>query len=142
MKTSGAHINSIVKGQLRKLTLSIAVYYPEHERRTTSPEFAHTRHQMIDVERKVCEICGTPQKLEVHHFYIEWSLTNAVDWEKFKVDYPQFAHYNTIEKFVDSPDNMMILCQDHHRHKDKGIHCMDFPEWRIQKYLKANFKYQ
>lgn len=127
---------------LRKMTLRLALYYPEHERRSESVEFRHTKFKLLKKENRGCFICGTHEKLEVHHFYIEWALMNAVDWDIFLKDYPQFSNYNSIEEFVDSPDNMMILCQKHHRHRDFGIHMMDFPEWRIQKFIKKDFKYQ
>jgi len=145
MKTTGQHIKAIlpkgIKGHLRKLTLKIAVYYPEHERRTESEEFRKTKYRLIEIEDRGCFICGSKEKREVHHFYIEWALKDAVDFEQFKRDYPQFKKYKTVDDFVDSVDNMMVLCQIHHRHKDKGIHCMDYPEWRIQKYLKEGYVY-
>jgi len=122
-------------------TISIDVYYPDHQQRTESDLFARTKHKLINVQNVPCFICGTYDLREVHHYHIEWAFANAVDWNKMKSIHPLFdwSTYKTPEDFVDSEYNMMILCQNHHRHKDTGIHMLPYPIWIVQKTLLANF---
>lgn len=133
----------LVKRHLRKATLHCSFYYPEHERRenASTAEFDRSRHQLIEVENRPCWVCGTREKRESHHYYIEWSLQNVVDWKAFLRDFPQFAKYPTIGAFVDSVDNQRILCALHHRRKGIGIHTSDFPEWQIQRWISPDFTY-
>lgn len=141
-----AHLRALqrerVVGHLRRMTLKIALYYPEHERRHESAMFRDSRHELIDVRRVGCWICGTRENLECHHMYIEWALANAINWPAFAADWPQFAHYGSVNAFVDSVDNQRILCAHHHRHRNAGIHMLDFPEWEVQRYLNPGYQYQ
>jgi hypothetical protein len=41
--------------------------------------------------------------------------------------------------FVDSEYNMIVLCQEHHRSSNRGIHHVPFPEWFLQFAPKDNF---
>jgi len=132
---------NIVKRHIRKMTLHVALYYPKHERRTTSSEFRHTRDLLINEQKRACYTCGTRKKLEVHHFWVEWSLANAIDFELLKKVCPAAAKYPTIDKFVDSPDNMRVLCAKHHRHKNYGIHMMDYPDWVAQTFIKEGYQF-
>lgn len=133
----------LVKRHLRTLTLHCSFYYPAHERRASASttEFRRSRHQLIEVEQRGCWTCGTREKLESHHYYIEWSLQNAVDWQAFIRDFPQWAKYPNVGAFVDSVDNQRILCARHHRRKGVGIHTSDYPEWQIQRWIMPGFVY-
>lgn len=116
-------------------TIRFKTWFPEHERRVESPEFAQTRKQLLEVENRGCWICGTRDQLEIHHCHIEWSLKNAVDWNKFIIAYPDFGvKYKSLDNFVDSMDNALVLCQAHHRLAGRGIHFLPYPVWEIQKY--------
>jgi hypothetical protein len=66
--------------------------------------------------------------IEVHHSVIELSAANGVDWEKVKIDYPNIDH-------ADDDDQMMDLCEKHHRGKYTGIHNMSYNIWILQKYM-------
>jgi len=139
------HLESISKNKvhyhLRKMTLRFALYYPEHERRSESSEYRATRKTIIDERNIGCWVCGVHDNRELHHFVIEWSMANAIDFKKLKKDHPEAAKYETLQKFVDSADNMRVLCAEHHRHKGYGIHMLDFPEWEVQAWLKDGYKY-
>jgi hypothetical protein len=43
--------------------------------------------------------------------------------------------------FVDSPQNMIVLCKTHHISAKKGIHNVPFPNWVLQKYPKQGFEF-
>lgn len=125
-----------------KETITVDVWYPGHDPRTTSSTFNHTSHQLIDVNDTPCWICGSKSDREVHHFYIEWAYANAIDWDKVKAEHPDFdwVNFKDAEDFVDSVYNMKVLCQTHHRGKNHGIHMIPYPIWQVQKFIKDDFK--
>jgi len=131
-----------MKEHLRKLTLHIRRYYPNHEDRTETAEYRATRRYLIDEQKYPCWVCGTRLHLECHHFYVEWADANAVDWDSFRKRHPQLAPWDSFDhpaQFVDHRSNMRILCAKHHRHVNHGIHCMDYPSWELQAWDKAAF---
>ena len=72
-------------------------YYPPHDKRTESPDYAKVHKQMTIVDDKRCLVCGVQHstlgdptqylfgavQLETHHHTIEWALANAIDTDKF-----------------------------------------------------------
>lgn len=121
--------------------LQVDIYYPDHTERATSNLFARTKHQLIDVQDLPCYICGSKVDREVHHYHIEWAFSDAADWNQMKLIHPDFdwTTFKTAEDFVDSPYNMMILCQLHHRGKNAGIHYLPYPIWIAQLILRKDF---
>lgn len=133
-----------MKEHLRRMTLHITRYYPNHEDRTETSEYRRTRHQLVNVEQRGCWVCGTRKNLECHHFYVEWADANAVDWFEFQRRHPDLADWTKFKdpkEFVDSPANMRILCARHHRHVNHGIHAMDYPSWELQAWDKSQFQF-
>jgi hypothetical protein len=141
----------IVEGCVRNMTSKYTVHYPPHEVRHNTPIYNKTHRQMKGMP---CFICGKTEKVETHHFYCEKALQNAYDWEAFG----EYAHgarnvqtgdpfdFNWVEValnpdiFVDSPQNMVALCKEHHTSGNRGIHHVPFPEWIAQKFAKAGFE--
>jgi len=125
-----------------KESYEVDVWYPGHEPRKTSSTFRHTVKHLIKELDTPCWLCGSKVDRECHHFYIEWAYSNAIDWDKVKADHPTFdwASFKDAEDFVDSPYNMKVLCQTHHRGKNHGIHNVPYPIWQVQKYIKDDFK--
>lgn len=132
---------------------------PAHEPRVASPLYTQTHHDMVYVRDSACFICGVrnstlkdPSKnvrgskdMETHHWIIEWSLANAVDYEKVKPLVPDFDWSpvkaddpSTFFHFIDSEANMMVLCDQCHRGKH-GIHSITYPIWNVQRFLKDGF---
>ena len=86
--------------------------------------------------------------VETHHFYCEKALQNVYDWELFgefaqgsrNLQTGEPLDFNWAEValnpdiFVDSPQNMIVLCKEHHRSGNRGIHHVPFPEWIAQKF--------
>jgi len=72
-------------------------FYPPHDRRTESSEYAKVHHQMTVADDKHCLVCGVTHstlpdvqknafgaiQMETHHHTIEWALANAIDPMKF-----------------------------------------------------------
>lgn len=100
--------------------------------------------------------------LETHHHMVEWALSNAIDVEKFnsrvvrmlharnpndpRYADPRDARYArrfTREEMVawidHDPDNLWVLCDVHHRHRDVGIHMISGPIWGAQDLLLPEY---
>ena len=111
---------------------------PGHAPRVETPEYRHAHHQLVVVLNKPCAVCGITHSqggaMETHHSPIERSYMNACDWRKVHLDFPQVVSPQTLEQFVDSAANLMVLCHDHHVGYG-GIHHVSHPTWIIQKYL-------
>jgi len=126
-----------------KETESIDVNYPDHEHgRIATALFHRTRAKLIDHDKLGCFICGTREHLELHHAKIEYSLSEAVDWNKVRADHQDFNWESFLSDtdFIDSEYNGMVLCAKHHRDPVCGIHHTPYPFWIAQRYVKDDFK--
>ena len=134
MKTSGEFHDS-------KETLTVDVFIPGHEERTTTSLFHRTRLQLIERD-KVCYVCGrSPEEagpLEAHHHPIERSFANMIDWLLVSRDFPGLGSADKIDNML---LNGMLLCKDHHTHNNEGIHSMPYPIWIAQRYGKEGYKF-
>jgi hypothetical protein len=144
-------------------------FYPAHDKRTESAEYAKVHKKLcIDLDLP-CLVCGVrhstlkdpnentyaAKQMETHHHIIEWALANAVDAGHFnKALRPNLAHRHpnnplytrdmTQQEILDwvdhSEDNLWVLCDVHHRHKYLGIHEISYPIWCPQDLLSADFE--
>ncbi len=123
-------------------TLKVDVYYPDHQERTASPQFERARRHLIDELDTPCFICGSKENREAHHFIVEWAYSEAVDWDKMRLFYPNFdwANFKEPEDFVSAESSLMILCHEHHLSPDHGIHALPYPIWQLQKFKRDDFK--
>lgn len=140
-------------------TLRVDVNIPEHDPRVTTEIFRRTRAVVIAAGAR-CWICeqteaelGKP--LQLHHFPVERSLANMVDWALFREqaergDYGpgpltfDWATFDPVhwETFVDDMQhNGLALCEAHHIGKDEGIHLMPHPLWVAQRFAKEGYKF-
>lgn len=124
-------------------TMSFRVWYPAHEQRTESALFRATRRKMIDENKTPCMVCGTRDKLELHHWLVEWAYANAVDWRKMRKLHPQFdwSQFKEAADFVDSEYNCRVLCVKHHRLHAYGIHNLPYPIWREQMHMPDDWTF-
>ena len=135
--------NVVEKPHLESKTLTEHIEYPGHEPRTESAEYRHNRHILIERLKLGCWICGTNDKLETHHWF-EWSLWNDLDEPRVLpalqcFDVYGFGHHKEAQP-VESPDdirNLVVLCEEHHRGAEKGIHCLEHPVWLAQRAVKS-----
>lgn len=136
------------------------MHTPDHERRTESSLFRQTKawfHQ----QDTPCFITGKRRsqgaKIEIHHFWIEWSLKDAIDWIAFGAwaDAVGLRNPQTGEEiggafvwsdvdahpeiFVDSTANCIALDWEAHQDRARGIHHTSFSEWFPQKFPKQGF---
>ena len=119
----------MTEAHIQVRTLKELSYYPAHPDRTESTEFKEIKKE-FKAEHATCWIgngyCHGP--IETHHGIIEYAEMNGIDWEKVKKDHPNVDH-------VDDKDQMVELCERHHRGKYTGIHNMSYPIWEMQKYM-------
>lgn len=119
--------------------LRVDVDYPEHVARTESAEFAANKHRLVRKLGLPCWKCGAKDKLEVHHFVIEWSEWADADPAKVLTIMHKFDAYGFAadgmksgDPLPTSPDdirNLMVLCERCHRGAGLGIHLVPVPFW-------------
>jgi hypothetical protein len=149
-------------------TLSEQVFYPAHDARTESPEYAKVHHRLAVVRDLPCLICGVrnstlkdpaqnrhgSKAMETHHHIVEWALQNAIDlgkfnahvWPNLKARHPgkydaPFTQQSMLDFIDHSEDNLWVLCDVHHRHSLVGIHAITAPIWGAQNLVRDDFTY-
>jgi hypothetical protein len=143
-----------------KETLAVAVNIPEHDPRVTTALFAHTRKLAIAECGGRCWICErteaeTGEPVQLHHFPVERSFGDMVDWDLFKrqalagdygprVQSFDWASFDPTRWFT-FVDNMMHnglpLCPQHHIGADEGIHLLPHPIWLAQRFAKEGYDF-
>jgi hypothetical protein len=136
------------------------VTYPDHSARKQSALYVRSRRALCEVQDLGCWLCGQQRShgalTETHHYFVEWAAASAVDWVKFGERARNWYHPQTgqhigsafnwslvaqkPELFVDSPSNLLVLCQQHHRGR-LGIHTVPFPGWVLQAAPRPGFKF-
>jgi hypothetical protein len=117
-------------------TLKESVYTPTHPQRGNStPEFQASK-DALEKESPTCYICGRTAEqsgapLEGHHVHLEWSLANSADLAKIQTEYPNATD---IAEWLDSVDNLLLLCARCHRSPLYGVHMVTMPAWIAQRY--------
>ena len=124
-----------VQAHAQTRELKETIFYPEHvQRGAESPEFEANKKEMI-ASGDACWICegtaeSTGQPLEGHHFNFEWSLANSIDIAKVQKYFPDATDIPT---FMDSKENLLILCARCHRSNLYGIHMVSHPAWKARR---------
>ncbi|GCE30502.1 hypothetical protein KDA_59860 [Dictyobacter alpinus] len=127
---------------------------PPHPPRESTPIYIRTHNRLVNKLDTPCAICGVRKStlkdpgenpfhakdIETHHYPIERSLLNACDPKKLRVTFPQIKDHQTLEEFIDSEDNIMVLCDIHHRHPHYGIHHLLAQDFFIQPYLYSGYQ--
>ena len=129
---------------------------PPHPPRTETPEYARAHHFLVHEKKAPCEVCGvsvdtlgsgdaahnpfSATAIETHHYPIERSLMDACDPRKVHDDFPQVYDQATLAAFVDSPANLKVLCDVHHRSVAHGIHHLLPQDFAVQKYLYQGYQ--
>lgn len=149
-----------------KETLAVSVNIPGHEARATTAIFRRTRQQLIARDGGRCYISGMTAEesghpLEAHHYPIERSLANMIDWERVKADAlsgelgltnaqrTAAAAFDWDSFDLADPytfvDNMLVngvlLAKQFHIGKDEGIHAMPHPLWIAQRYGMDGYRF-
>jgi hypothetical protein len=151
---------SVTETHEQRETLSVDVMLPGHEPRVTTSLFARTRKLLEAREGGRCMVCqrtaaeaGAP--LESHHHPIERSLANLIDWPRFAAackagawgphaaafDWSAFDPADPYTFVDDQTVNGLLLCAQHHRGKDAGIHALPYPLWLAQAYGRDGYRF-
>lgn len=96
-----------VKQHVQNHTINELQFYPAHNKRNETPEYAAVHKHMTKDLDLPCLVCGVrrstlknpranrwgAKQMETHHHVIEWALANAVDVKKFNTRLrPFLAH--------------------------------------------------
>ncbi|MGH2519752.1 MAG: hypothetical protein ACRDF8_08115, partial [Chloroflexota bacterium] len=82
-----------------------------------------------------CAVCGTTTDVQCHHSLIEFSLSNAINIERFDHLFGLHLTEDDFQAFVEGPGNAEWLCVAHHIGA-QGVHVLPEPLWnaiRVQK---------
>jgi hypothetical protein len=127
---------------------------PPHPPREETPEYNKAHHHLIYELDEPCAMCGVrhstlndPKQnpfgataLETHHYPIERSLLDACDPAKVGLVFPQVKDQESLNAFVDSEHNLMVLCDVHHRHPLHGIHHLTPQDFFVQPFLISGYQ--
>ncbi|HEY0754222.1 MAG TPA: hypothetical protein VGD98_09690 [Ktedonobacteraceae bacterium] len=127
---------------------------PPHPPREETPEYVKAHHHLVYELDEPCAMCGVKHStlkdpaqnpfgaaaLETHHYPIERSLLDACDPAKVGLVFPQVKDVASLNDFVDSENNLMVLCDIHHRHPLHGIHHLTPQDFFVQPFLLAGYQ--
>ena len=127
---------------------------PPHALRIETAAYHKAHKYLVVTQDKPCVVCGVRNStladakenifqataMETHHYPIERSLVNACDPDKVHHAFPEVIDQETLEAFVDSPRNLIILCSVHHRSLEQGIHHLLVQDYAILPYLYTNYQ--
>lgn len=152
-------------------TLREDILTPGHPPRTESAAYTKVHKQLVKIMDLPCLVCGVRNStlklsdqnpfgskgLQTHHRYIEWSLMNAIDLDKFNArilpylrqSHPEEELYHdpfdkqTLCDWVDHhPHNLWVICDVHHIGQNTGIHYLAMPIWGVQDLLMPGYQQQ
>ena len=138
-----------VEAHVQKFTHNYAIRYPAHPARHDDPhyvDFDHIhREWRKDPEKWQCHIgqrrgdfseCSLDKPLELHHAHIEFALLNAVELAWLERDYPGVSDPDKLGAWVESAENLLVLCEFHHRGHG-GIHVASSSDYEGLKYIRG-----
>jgi hypothetical protein len=125
-------------------TKHYTVHYPAHPERTSNPHYkdfnAYRRKTHKTAKCAVGEHRNDYTEcaggLELHHSKVEFALQNGIDLAWLEVDYPGISDPNTVGAWVESAENLMWLCEFHHRGHG-GVHVASASDFEAEKYVKG-----
>jgi hypothetical protein len=120
------------------------MHYPAHPARTDDPHYRDfeayrqrtkgTAQCAVGAHRGDFTECSGG--LELHHAHIEFSLQNGVDLKWLETDYPGISDPGTVGAWVESADNLLWLCEFHHRGHG-GVHVSSASDYEAEKYVRG-----
>lgn len=117
-------------------TQGLEEFYPPHPPRTETPEYAATHTLLSHTLDMPCRDCGVrnstlsnpadnplgAKQIETHHWPLQREFADAIDPVKVNKEYPEVTDRKSLNNFIDSPKNMLVLCDVDHRSPTRGIH--------------------
>jgi hypothetical protein len=127
----------------QNVTHHYRIHYPPHPERRSDPHYrdfaAYRRRTRASAQCEVGRHRGDFSEcyggLQLHHSHIEFSLQNGVDLAWLEVDYPGISDPDSVGAWVESADNLLWLCQEHHIGA-RGIHVLSAADFEAQKYVR------
>jgi len=136
----------MVDAHLQNISHQYTMHYPEHDARTDDPNYrdfeafrkkTHATAQCaIGAHRNDFSECSLDQPLELHHSHIEFALQNGVDLKWLESDYPGVSDPLTVGAWVESADNLVWLCEHHHRGAG-GVHTASSSDYEAARYVRG-----
>lgn len=130
-------------------TRHYTVHYPPHPARTEDPHYKDFNHLHAqwkkDPDKWRCAVgarrsdfteCDLAKPLELHHSHVEFSLQNGVDLAWLETDYPGISNPDDVGAWVESADNLEVLCVFHHRGHG-GVHVAAAADFEAEKYVRG-----
>lgn len=131
------------------ITNHYIVHFPAHPAREDDPHYKDFEHLhrlwKADPEKWQCSIgkhrndfseCDLEHPLELHHGHVEFSLQNGIDLAWLANDYPGINDPNHLGEWVESADNLIVLCVRHHR-GNGGVHHASASDYEAEKYVRG-----
>lgn len=120
------------------------IHYPPHPPRKKDPHYrdfeAYKRRTKKNAKCAVGEhrddFSECHGELECHHHAVEFSLQNGIDLKWLEKDYPGISDPDQVGAWVESADNLMWLCEWHHR-GGEGVHVLSSSDWEAIKYVRG-----
>lgn len=125
------------------------IHYPEHPARTDDPHYRDFNHLhrawKADPEKWQCAVgkhrgdfseCDLTKPLELHHSHVEFSLQNGVELAWLEKDYPGISNPDEVGAWVESADNLEVLCVFHHR-GHAGKHVAAYADFEAARYVRG-----
>jgi len=138
-----------VEAHIQKVSHNYAVRFPAHPARTSDPHYVDFNHLhrewRKDPEKWQCAVgkhrndfseCSLDLPLELHHAHIEFALQNGVELKWLEVDYPGISLPEQVGAWVESADNLVVLCVFHHRGHG-GAHVASASDYEGLKYIRG-----
>lgn len=133
---------------------------PPHPPREETPNYRAAHHLLVVEKDTPCRSCRVrhsdledpvrrsdpainprgAKAQESHHYPVERSLIDAVDWRKVHEDFPAVYSQESLLLWVDSPENLLVLCDADHRSPEHGIHHLLTQDWIIERYLLDGYQ--
>jgi hypothetical protein len=138
-----------VDAHVQKVSHQYAIRYPDHSARENDPNYVDFNHLhrewKKDPEKWQCAIgrhrgdfseCSLDKPLELHHAHIEFALMNSVELTWLEKDYPGVSSPDKLGAWVESAENLLVLCQFHHRGHG-GVHVASSSDYEGLKYIRG-----
>jgi hypothetical protein len=130
-------------------TRHYTLHFPAHPARADDPhykDFDHLhREWKKDPEKWRCAVgahrgdfseCDLTKPLELHHSHVEFSLQNGVELSWLEADYPGISNADEVGAWVESAQNLTVLCVFHHRGHG-GIHVAAAADYEAEKFVRG-----
>lgn len=130
-------------------TKGLLEYYPPHPPRADTAEYRATHMLLVYTLDQPCRDCGVrrstltdpvnnplgAKQLETHHWPLQREFADAIDAAKVHREFPEVTDRHSLDMFIDSPKNMLVLCDVDHRSPERGIHHINESLEAVKRFL-------